>query len=72
MLPILVTIGQGLAWLAATIGQLFLWGTGVGCGLWFSKIITNKIDYVRGALMIRKKQKSDPMYVPNHLQGVPA
>ena len=37
MLPILVTAGHGLAWLAVTLGQLMLWGIGISFGFHVGK-----------------------------------
>jgi len=45
MLPILVTIGQGLLWFATTVGQLFVWGAGIGLGYWAINKVTRVIDY---------------------------
>lgn len=44
MLPILATIGSGLAWFAATAGQLIFWGAGISIGFWVGKKITNTWD----------------------------
>ena len=44
MLPILATIGSGLAWFATTMGQLIVWGAGIGMGFWAIKKVTNAID----------------------------
>lgn len=40
MLPLLLTAGQGLAWLALTIGQLMLWGFGMSIGFALGKSFT--------------------------------
>lgn len=44
MLPILVTVGHGLLWFAATMGQLAVWGMGVGLGYWFIGKVTHALD----------------------------
>lgn len=43
-LPILATVGHGIAWLAATLGQLAVWGIGIGLGYWLLGKFTNKMD----------------------------
>jgi hypothetical protein len=62
MLPILATIGAGLAWFATTAGQLVFWGAGIGVGFWASKKLTNTWDswgYKNIASKFRKKQESN-------------
>lgn len=44
MLPILATIGAGLAWFAGTAGQLVFWGAGIAVGFWVGRKITNSWD----------------------------
>jgi hypothetical protein len=44
MLPILLSIGSGLAWFALTMCQLVMWGAGIGLGFWTIKKVTNIID----------------------------
>jgi len=44
MLPVLATIGTGLAWFAATAGQLIFWGAGICVGFWVGKKITSTWD----------------------------
>ena len=44
MLPTLATIGTGLAWFAATAGQLIFWGAGICVGFWVGKKITSTWD----------------------------
>lgn len=44
MLPTLAMIGTGLAWFAATLGQLIFWGAGITVGFWIGKKLTNVWD----------------------------
>jgi hypothetical protein len=44
MLPILATIASGIAWFAATAGQLIMWGAGISVGFWVGKKITDSWD----------------------------
>jgi hypothetical protein len=44
MLPILATVGTGLAWFAATAGQLIFWGAGIAVGFHVGRKITGKWD----------------------------
>lgn len=44
MLPILATVGTGLAWFAATAGQLIFWGAGIAVGFWVGRKITGTWD----------------------------
>jgi hypothetical protein len=44
MLPLLATVGAGLAWFAATAGQLIFWGAGICVGFWIGKKLTNVWD----------------------------
>jgi hypothetical protein len=62
MLPTLVTIGAGLAWLATTLGNLFLWGIGVGFGLWAANKITGKIDRANYSSIAARLRRGDPVY----------
>lgn len=44
MLPILATIGSALLWFVTTMGQLVIWGAGLGLGIWAIKRVTNVWD----------------------------
>lgn len=54
MLPLLTTIGSGLAWFATYVGQLIVMGFGLGAGLWSSRQITDRIDLRRAKKMGRR------------------
>ena len=56
MLPVLVTIGNGLAWFAATVGQLFVWGAGIGLGYWAVNKLTKVIDYKLAQRAMKKSE----------------
>ncbi len=45
MLPFLVTTGNGLLWLCTTLGQLAIWGFGIGLGYWLVTKVTGAIDF---------------------------
>ena len=60
MLPILATVGTGLAWFAATAGQLIFWGAGICVGFWVGKKITNTWDqWGVNKLALKFKRKRD-------------
>ena len=44
MLPILTTVGAGLAWIAGNLGFLMFWGFGISIGFWIAKKATNSMD----------------------------
>jgi|688.fasta_scaffold1590914_2 hypothetical protein len=59
MLPILATIGSGLAWFAATAGQLIFWGAGISVGFWLAKKMTNTWDQYGVNLLARRIYKKE-------------
>ena len=59
MLPVLVTIGNGLAWFAATVGQLFVWGAGIGLGYWAVNKLTRALDYKLAERALKKKETAN-------------
>ncbi len=57
MTPTLAAVGSGLAWFAATGGQLLFFGLAIGIGLWASKKVTNLVDLKLAERLDRKEQK---------------
>lgn len=63
MLPIIATIGTGLAWFATTAGQLIFWGAGICVGFWVGKKLTNtwdKYGHTQLAKFFMKKEGITP------------
>lgn len=54
MLPIILTIGHAVSWLALTVGQLFIWGAGISLGFWGGKQVTNKLDVMQAKIKAKK------------------
>lgn len=55
MLPLLLTVGQGLAWFAVTMSQLVIWGAGIGLGFWAIKKVTFIADVKLAGWLAKKK-----------------
>jgi hypothetical protein len=63
MLPILATIGSGLAWFAATAGQLVFWGAGISVGFWLGKKLTGTWDQYGVNFIANKIYKRENLQV---------
>lgn len=55
MLPLLATIGSGLAWMITTIGSLAVWGMGVSLGYWIMTKGTKAVDTYMAARKVANR-----------------